>query len=184
MVVSLFLQQTWNASKMGLLSTRKQWGYCWVLLIPMEFVIEKEGVWNVGCIVIQDQTCGICINGAIDGYSRHIVWLEAYTTNSDPRIIGSYFIKAVEVRTRCSRTVRADNGTENGHVETFQKFVSGQDDAFIYVSSNHNQRLEAWWCFLRRHVIQYWMNLLGNTFNPVLFHAINPYTRYLLYSFI
>jgi hypothetical protein len=35
---------------------------------------------------------GICINGCIDGFSRYIVWLEAYSTNSDPAIIASYFM--------------------------------------------------------------------------------------------
>ncbi|KAK0140079.1 hypothetical protein N1851_023010 [Merluccius polli] len=28
---------------------------------------------------------GICINGCIDGFSRKMIWLNAYTTNSDPR---------------------------------------------------------------------------------------------------
>ena len=28
---------------------------------------------------------GICINGAIDGFSRWLIWLKAYYTSSDPR---------------------------------------------------------------------------------------------------
>lgn len=31
---------------------------------------------------------GICINGSIDGFSRKIIWLNAYTTNSNPKVIG------------------------------------------------------------------------------------------------
>ncbi|XP_051939858.1 uncharacterized protein LOC127613013 [Hippocampus zosterae] len=30
---------------------------------------------------------GICINGAIDGFSRKIMWLNAYITSSDPKLI-------------------------------------------------------------------------------------------------
>lgn len=30
---------------------------------------------------------GICINGCIDGFSQKLMWLEAHTTNSNPRII-------------------------------------------------------------------------------------------------
>lgn len=29
---------------------------------------------------------GICINGCIDGFSRHIMWLEAGRTSSDPKV--------------------------------------------------------------------------------------------------
>ena len=39
-----------------------------------------------------------CVNGCIDGYSRYIIWLEAFKTNSDPAVIGSYFMSAVEWR--------------------------------------------------------------------------------------
>ncbi|XP_068166194.1 dynein axonemal heavy chain 12-like [Antennarius striatus] len=31
-------------------------------------------------------------------------------------------------------------------------------DYYIAGSSNHNQRIESWWAFLRRHHAQYWMN--------------------------
>ena len=33
---------------------------------------------------------GFCIHGAIDGYSRRVLWLEVANTNNDPEIIGSY----------------------------------------------------------------------------------------------
>lgn len=29
---------------------------------------------------------GICINGCIDGFSRHIIWLRTGSTSSDPRV--------------------------------------------------------------------------------------------------
>ena len=36
---------------------------------------------------------GFCMHGAIDGYSRRVLWLEVANTNNDPEIIGSYFIE-------------------------------------------------------------------------------------------
>ena len=66
---------------------------------------------------------GICINGCIDGYSRYIIWLEAFTMSSDPAVIGIYFMSAVERRMGCPKRMRADRGTENGHVENMQKFL-------------------------------------------------------------
>lgn len=92
---------------------------------------------------------GICINGCIDGFSRHIIWLEAYSTNSDPAVIASYFMSAVESRKGCPKRIRADMGTENGHVENMHKFLRYEDvdefaqRCFLYGSSNYNQRIEA-----------------------------------------
>ncbi len=33
---------------------------------------------------------GIAINGCIDGFSRFVLWMEAYNTNSDPKVIADY----------------------------------------------------------------------------------------------
>lgn len=30
---------------------------------------------------------GICINGCVDGFSRRIIWINAYNTSSDPQVI-------------------------------------------------------------------------------------------------
>lgn len=51
-------------------------------------------VWHVDSYDTLKQY-GICINGAIDGYSRCIIWLEANTTSSDPKVIAGYYIDAV-----------------------------------------------------------------------------------------
>ena len=37
---------------------------------------------------------GIAINGCKDGFSRYVLWMEAFTTNSDPKL-ASYFTKTV-----------------------------------------------------------------------------------------
>lgn len=33
---------------------------------------------------------GLCISGCIDGFSRHIMWLNVYHTSSNPRVIARY----------------------------------------------------------------------------------------------
>ena len=38
---------------------------------------------------------GIAINGCIDGFSRYVVWMEAYKTNNDPKVIADYFISSI-----------------------------------------------------------------------------------------
>ncbi|KAK7904901.1 hypothetical protein WMY93_017508 [Mugilogobius chulae] len=108
---------------------------------------------------------GICINGAIDGFSRAIIWLHAYSTNSDPSIIAGYFYGEVEKKRGTPARIRSDFGTENVKIAEMQKFLhwttTGRDsnNCFIHGSSNHNQRIESWWAYLRTHHAQHWMNL-------------------------
>ena len=42
------------------------------------------------------QIVSICINGAVDGFSRMVIWLHAYITSSNPRVISGYFLDEVE----------------------------------------------------------------------------------------
>lgn len=52
---------------------------------------------------------GICINGAIDGFSIKITCLNAYTTSSTTKV-GGYFLDTVGEVGGCDRIVRADMG--------------------------------------------------------------------------
>ena len=38
---------------------------------------------------------GFAIHGAIDGYSRHILWLKVGQTNNDPKVIASYYLSCI-----------------------------------------------------------------------------------------
>ena len=40
----------------------------------------------------QPKPFGTAISGYIDGFSRYIVWMEAYTTNNDPKVIADYYV--------------------------------------------------------------------------------------------
>lgn len=107
---------------------------------------------------------GICINGAIDGFSRMVIWLHAYSTNSDPKVIAGYFTDEVLSKNGTATRIRSDLGTENCYVEQMQKFMRHDhlDEfskrCYLYGSSNHNQRIENWWGFLRKQHAQFWMN--------------------------
>ncbi|XP_053699784.1 uncharacterized protein LOC128757644 [Synchiropus splendidus] len=109
---------------------------------------------------------GIGIHGCIDGFSRYVLWAEAYTTNNDPKVVASYFIKTVSRIGGCPERIRADRGTENGHVEQMQMFLRRNhsdsfagDKSFLYGRSTANQRIEGWWTTLRKQSAQFWMNL-------------------------
>lgn len=100
---------------------------------------------------------GIAINTCIDGFSRNIIWLEANTTNNDPKVIANYFISALK------RT-----GTENAYLEQIQIFIwRNHDDklageiSFLYGTSTHNQRIEWFWGLLREELGQFFMDLFS-----------------------
>lgn len=108
---------------------------------------------------------GICINGCIDGFSRKIIWMNAFTTSSDPKIIGGYYMEAVERLGGCPRIVRGDRGTENIKVRDFQRFLrrnihdGSVIECYIEGSSTANQRIEYWWGFLRRESMEFYISL-------------------------
>ena len=73
---------------------------------------------------------GFCIHGAIDGFSRRILWLEVASSNNDPKIIGQYYTDYVRRIGGTARIIRADRGTENVDVAAMQRFFrqSSHDD--------------------------------------------------------
>ena len=100
---------------------------------------------------------GIAINGCMDGFSHYVLWMEAYTTNSDPKVVASYFIKTVSGIGGCPERIRADRVTENVNVEEMQMFLRRNDPdsfagerSFLYGRSTANQRIEGWWGILRK----------------------------------
>ena len=107
--------------------------------------------------------------------------MEVVKSNNDPRITASLYLDAVMTLSGCPMLVRTDCGTENGTIAAMQSsFRANGEDIFagekshIYGSSHSNQRIEAWWSFLRRNRSGYWIDffkdlvaettlLLGNT---------------------
>lgn len=108
---------------------------------------------------------GICIHGAIDGFSRRIMWLEAGPSNNDPKITAKYYIDCARHVGGVPKIIRSDRGTENIYIAAIQRFVrmncadviNGQQ-SFLYGKSVSNQRIEAWWSFLRKSYSSWWMN--------------------------
>ena len=58
----------------------------------------------------------------------------------------------------CPEKVRSDCGTENGAVAAMQCYFRSNEEAHIYGSSPHNQRIEGWWSFFRRSRTHWWIN--------------------------
>ena len=108
---------------------------------------------------------GFAIHGAIDGFSRKMLWLEVGPTNNHPQVTALYFVNTMLDLRKVPCLVRCDRGTENVHIEKIQKFIrrNGDDEfaglnSFLYGRSTGNQRIEAWWSILRRQCTDFWIN--------------------------
>ena len=120
---------------------------------------------------------GFCIHGAIDGFSRRILWLDVGYTNNDPTVITQYFVDCVRQLGGTARVIRADCGTENGYVAAVQRFIrrDGEDnwageDSFIYGKSVSNQRIEAWWSILGKDCTRWWIDFFKDMRSCGLYH--------------
>ena len=106
---------------------------------------------------------GLAIHGAIDGYSRKILWLEIAETNNDPKVVASYFLNTLKELNLSPRCVRVDRGSENIIVGGIQNFFRGESNqvneiCFRYGPSTQNQRIESWWSMFRRNRCNWWIN--------------------------
>jgi hypothetical protein len=102
---------------------------------------------------------GLAISGCIDGFSRRIIWLQCSHTNNDPKVIGSYYIDAVERMMHCPKKVRPDRGSENNVVAALQFCLTGTESSHVFGTSPSNQRIESFWSTLRRCRMQWWIEL-------------------------
>ena len=109
---------------------------------------------------------GIFIHGAVDGFSRRILWLEANSTNKNPGMIASHYLNTVQQLEGVPARMRCDKGTENAVIGVLQQYFRWQDDdefagrkSFFQGRSSGNQRIEAWWSKLREGGGGWWINL-------------------------
>lgn len=107
---------------------------------------------------------GFCVHGAIDGFSRRVMWLEVGHSNNNPRIIATYFHDCVKQIGGTPHRCRSDQGTENVNVAAMQRFFRRNaldefagEKSFLYGKSTSNQRIEGWWTFLRKSESDFWI---------------------------
>lgn len=109
---------------------------------------------------------GLCVHGAIDGFSRRIMWLEASASNNDASVVCHFFASCIRQQGGTPYFVRADRGTENVNTELMQRILrhENNDDhgrlqtSFLYGTSPANQRIEAYWSKFRSSSMQAWID--------------------------
>ena len=98
------------------------------------------------------------MHGAIDGYSRVIVYLKA-STNNRAETVFQLFREAIQTFNLPSR-VRSDHRLENIDVARFMLQVCGLNRGSIITGASvHNQRIERLWRDVNRAVISRFLNI-------------------------
>ena len=77
---------------------------------------------------------GFPIHGAIDGYSRRIIWLELTRSNNAPGNIACYYLSTVNSINGCPIELITDLGTENSLSELPFKLILGTMQTPIVMS--------------------------------------------------
>ena len=124
---------------------------------------------------------GFAIHGAIDGFSRRILWLKVGVTNNNPSVIADYYLRCIEQLKCTPRILRCDLRTENSMLKILQPlFRYHCDDKFagmnsiILGKSTSNQRIEAWWSILRKQNTDWWMSYFRGLRSEGIYHDGNP----------
>lgn len=99
---------------------------------------------------------GFPIHGAIDGYSRKVLWLNVARSNNSPHNIAKFYLNCVGKHGGCPMYLITDLGTENGIAASIQCYFRSDSSAHRYVSSPRNQQLESWWSMFSKQRASWW----------------------------
>ena len=125
---------------------------------------------------------GFPIHGAIDGFSRKVLWLNICPSNNDPCMISYFYVSCISNLNCVPRTIRDDRGSENVVVAGMQWYFRGklQDSMFghsrfLSGSSTRNQGIDSWLSILKRQNSAWWINFFKDLqdeglFDPSLNH--------------
>ena len=99
---------------------------------------------------------GFAINGAIDGYSRKVLWLKVLRSNNSPNNIAGLYLSCVEELQGAPVKIITDLGTENALAATIHSFFSQDVNAHQYVPSPRNQIIECWRSYFCKCCAGWW----------------------------
>ena len=87
------------------------------------------------------------------------MWLEVGCSKQSPDIIAGYLMDCVSTMNGWYPTKIKTNCETENVVVAIQSAVDGCESVHTYGTSPGNQRIEAWWSFLRRIGFQWWIKL-------------------------
>lgn len=120
---------------------------------------------------------GFFIHGAIDGFSRKLLWLSVGNTNRNSSTILHFYLSYLKSIGGIPKLLRSDAGTENSlmlDVHAYiHEYIGSDHRPYIIGRSVHNQRIERFWGYLRSHFTQFWMDLFHDMLKENLYNPNN-----------
>jgi hypothetical protein len=152
----------------------------WATVIPRAVysVAGPNSLWHMdGNLKLRQY--GFVLHGAIDGFSRYLIYLEANLNNRADTVLKA-FLKGVETVGHVPLRVRADKGSENRDVGLWMIVTRGEGrGSFITGRSVHNQRIERIWREVNR-----WLTSFHLIFQHLkqlnIYDPDNPVDRFVL----
>lgn len=93
----------------------------------------------------QNSTYPLAVYGCLDTASRKILWLRIWVSNSDPLLIGRWYMQYLCETRHIASYIRLDKGTETGTMATIHAFLRQYNyegnpcDTVLYGPSTSNQ---------------------------------------------
>ena len=94
----------------------------------------------------QNSTFPLAVYGCMDTCSRKLFWLRIWTSNSDPQLIGRWYLEYLYETRMMASYLRMDKGTETGTMATMHVFLHRNHtdefdacDTVLYGPSTSNQ---------------------------------------------
>jgi len=94
----------------------------------------------------QNSTFPLAVYGCLDTCSRKLLWIKVWVTNSNPKIIGRWYLEYLYETRRIAAFLRMDKGTETGVMATMHSFLRNAhgdledaSESVIYGPSTSNQ---------------------------------------------
>ena len=133
----------------------------------------------------------LALYGCLDTFSRKILFLHVWTGNSDPLVIGKFYMMYLNKAKIIPNYLRIDKGTETGVMASIHAYLRSkcgdmQDptDAVIYGPSTSN-KIERWWKDLHERMEKGLKSYLNQLLSRCIYDPHNAVDRKILaYIFI
>ncbi len=128
-----------------------------------EYIVPGPNfIWSIDGYCKLDMF-GFEIYGAIDAYSRYIVWIYVGVSSHTSISCLRQFLDSAKETGKIPRVIRSDRGVETGLLAAAHHRLRRDHepdilfkDCFFYGTSTKNQRIESWWNQLNKTLIYRW----------------------------
>ena len=128
----------------------------------------------------QNWTFPLGVYGCMDTFSRKIVFLLVFFSNSDPNVIGKRYLKYLFKIKMLPNALRVDRGTETGKLTTIQAHLADKLEIFedpmnsVVFGPSTSNKIERWWRDLHERLEKYFKSQLQTLLNS---REYDPHNR-------